>query len=48
MPKSTMMGLRCVLALVAALAVAAMCCTPAGAVVGGTRATDADPTTGPV
>jgi trypsin len=36
MPKSTTMGLRCVLALVAALAVAAACCSPASAVVGGT------------
>ena len=34
MPKSTTMGLRCVLALVAALAVAAACCASAGAVVG--------------
>ena len=35
MPKSTTMDLRCVLALVAALAVAAMCCSSAGAIVGG-------------
>jgi secreted trypsin-like serine protease len=48
MPKSITMDPRCVLALVAALAVAAMCCAPAGAVVGGTRATDADPPTGPL
>jgi secreted trypsin-like serine protease len=35
MPKSTVMYLRCVLASTAALAVAAVCCAPAGAVVGG-------------
>ena len=36
MPKSSTMDLRCVLALVAALAVAAMCCSPAGTpIVGG-------------
>ena len=35
MPKSTVMYLRCVLASTAALAVAAACCAPAGAVVGG-------------
>jgi hypothetical protein len=36
MPKSTTMDLRCVLALGAALAVAAMCCPSANAIVGGT------------
>lgn len=35
MPKSITMDLRCVLALGAALAVAAMCCPPAHAIVGG-------------
>jgi secreted trypsin-like serine protease len=35
MPKSTVMYLRCLLASTAALAVAAVCCAPAGAVVGG-------------
>ena len=35
MPKSITMDLRCVLALGAALAVAAMCCPPADAIVGG-------------
>lgn len=48
MPKSTMMDPRCVLALVAALAVAATCCAPAGAIVNGTKATDALPDTGPL
>ena len=51
MPKSTTMGLRCVLALVAALAVVAVCCAPAGAIVGGQKAappTGHDPPTGPL
>jgi secreted trypsin-like serine protease len=38
MPKSTVMYPRCVLASTAALAVAAVCCAPAGAVVGGRNA----------
>jgi secreted trypsin-like serine protease len=48
MPKSTTMGLRCVLALGAALAVAAVCCAPAGAIVGGNKATAVDPPGGPL
>jgi secreted trypsin-like serine protease len=48
MPKSIKMNPRCVLALVATLIVAATCCAPAGAIVGGNRATDADPPTGPL
>jgi secreted trypsin-like serine protease len=48
MPKSTTMGLRCVLALVAALAVAAACCAPAGAIVGGHKASEGTPDTGPL
>jgi trypsin len=46
MPKSTRMGLRWVLPPAAALVVAAACCAPAGAVVGGTKAVEADPPTG--
>ena len=51
MPKSTMMDLRCVLALVAALAVAAMCCSSAGAIVGGEKVSGPSghqPPTGPL
>jgi secreted trypsin-like serine protease len=47
MPKSTLMGLRWVFAPAAAFVAAAACCPPAGAIVGGTKATQADPPTGP-
>jgi hypothetical protein len=46
MPKSSLMGLRWVLAPAAAIVAAAACCAPAGAVVGGNRAIDGDPPTG--
>ena len=48
MPKSSLMGLRWVLAPAAAIVAAAACCSPAGAVVGGKRAIDGDPPTGPL
>jgi hypothetical protein len=48
MPKSRLMGLRWVFAPAAAIVAAAACCPPAGAVVGGNRAVDGDPPTGPL
>jgi trypsin len=48
MPKSNVMGLRWVLPAAAALVVAAACCAPAGAVVGGTKASAGQPLTGPL
>ncbi|HEX6619274.1 MAG TPA: serine protease [Solirubrobacteraceae bacterium] len=48
MPKSSLMGLRWVFAPAAAIVAAAACCAPAGAIVGGNRAVDGDPSTGPL
>jgi trypsin len=46
MPKSRLMGLRWVFAPAAAIVAAAACCAPAGAVIGGTRASAGAPPTG--
>jgi secreted trypsin-like serine protease len=48
MPKSRLMSLRWVFAPAAAIVAAAACCPPAGAIVGGTKASMADPPTGPL
>jgi secreted trypsin-like serine protease len=42
------MGLRWVFAPAAAIVAAAACCAPAGAIVGGEKASDGDPPTGPL